>query len=59
VFLAAASANARIVRLTAISSVLVVRPDDAGDLTSLHHAGVWLVIDPKAIAACFTKQSDI
>jgi hypothetical protein len=57
--LAATSANARIVRLTALSSVLVVQPDDAGGLKSLHDAGVWLAIDPKAIAACFTSQSGI
>jgi hypothetical protein len=59
VFLAAASANARIVRLTAVSTILVVRPDDAADLTSLHDAGVWLVIDPRAIAACLTTPSGI
>jgi hypothetical protein len=54
--LAAASANAAIVRLTAIPSVLVVRPDDHDGLIQLRRAGVWLAVDPQAVAACFTKQ---
>jgi hypothetical protein len=57
VFLAAASANAAIIRMTAISSILVVRPDDRDGLTRLREAGVWLAIDPRAIAACFSKQT--
>ena len=55
VFRAAASANAAIVRMTAIPAVLVVRPDDQAGLTRLREAGVWLAIDPQAIAACFSK----
>ncbi len=55
VFLAAASANAAIVRMTAIPAILVVRPDDRNGLTRLRAAGVWLAIDPQAIAACFAK----
>jgi hypothetical protein len=56
VFLAAASANAAIVRMTAIPAVLVVRPDDHDGLTRLRQAGVWLAIDPQAIAACLAQQ---
>jgi hypothetical protein len=55
VFLAAASANAAIVRMTAVPAILVVRPDDRDGLTRLREAGVWLAMDPQAIAACFTK----
>jgi hypothetical protein len=55
VFLAAASAQAAIVRETAIPAILVVRPDDKDGLTRLRQAGVWLAMDPRAIAACFTK----
>jgi hypothetical protein len=55
VFLAAASANAAVVRMTAIPAILVVRPHDHDGLTRLRDAGVWLAIDPQAIAACFTK----
>jgi len=55
VFLAAASANATIVRMTALPSLLVVRPDDRNGLARLHQAGVWLTMDPQAIAACLTK----
>src|ERR1700704_1499060 len=53
VFLAAASANAAIVRMTAIPAILVVRPDDHDGLARLRNAGAWLSIDPLAIAACF------
>ena len=55
VFLAAASANAAIVRMTAIPAVLVVRPDGHDGLTRLREAGAWLAIDPQAVAACLTK----
>ncbi len=55
VFAAAVSANAAIVRITAIPSLLVVRPDDHDGLTRLRGAGAWLTMDPQAIAACFTK----
>jgi hypothetical protein len=51
-FLAAASADAAIVRMTAVPSVLVVRPDQHDGLARLRKAGVWLAIDPQAIAAC-------
>lgn len=55
VLLAAASASAAIVRLTAIPSLLVVRPDDHDGLVRLRSAGAWLTMDPQAIAACFAK----
>ena len=55
VFLAAASANAAIVRGTALSGLLVVRPDDNDGLTQLRKAGAWLIIDPQALAACTAK----
>jgi hypothetical protein len=51
-FLAAASADAAIVRVTAVPSLLVVRPDQRDGLARLRKAGVWLAIDPQAIAAC-------
>lgn len=52
VFLAAASANAAIVRQTAVGSILVVRPEGTDGLARLREAGVWLTIDPQAIGAC-------
>jgi len=58
-FSAAASANAAIVRVTAVPSLLVVRPDGAEGLSRLHEAGAWFVIDPQAIAACFTNKAAI
>jgi hypothetical protein len=59
VFAAIASADAAIVRTTAIPTLMVVRPKDHGALERLHNAGVWLTIDPRAIAACFIKERDI
>jgi hypothetical protein len=53
IFEAAASANAAIVRTTALPAVLVVRPNDQHGMTRLRKAGAWLTIDPQAIAACF------
>jgi hypothetical protein len=55
VVLAAASADAAIVRTTAVPSLLVVRPDDHDGLARLRTAGAWLAIDPRAIAACLTN----
>jgi hypothetical protein len=55
VFLAAASANAAIVRMTAIPAILVVRPDGRDGLTRLREAGVWFAADPRAVAACFSN----
>ncbi len=57
IFAAAASADAAIVRLTAIHSILVVRPDDHEGVARLRQAGVWLALDPQAIAACFTDRT--
>jgi hypothetical protein len=54
-FLAAASADAAIVRMTAVPSLLVVRPDQHDGVTRLRKAGVWLVMDPQAIAACISR----
>jgi hypothetical protein len=54
VLLAAASAHAAIVRMTALPSLLVVRPDDNDGLRQLREAGAWLTLDPRAIAACVT-----
>jgi hypothetical protein len=57
IFEAAASADAAIVRTTAIAAILVVRPNDHDGLTRLRAAGAWLTIDPQAVAACFTHQN--
>src|ERR1700760_1110783 len=53
--LAAASADAAIVRMTAVPSLLVVRPDQHDGLSRLRNAGVWLAMDPQAIAACVSR----
>ncbi|WP_346656111.1 hypothetical protein [Bradyrhizobium sp. dw_78] len=55
IFKAAASANAAIVRTTALPTVLVVRPDGREGMARLRKAGVWLTIDPQAVAACFNS----
>ncbi len=54
IFEAAASADAAIVRTTAVAAILVVRPGKQQGLTRLHQAGAWLTIDPQAVAGCFT-----
>jgi hypothetical protein len=55
VFFATASANAAIVRMTALPTLLVVRPDDNDGLARLRKTGAWLTLYPRAIAACATK----
>jgi hypothetical protein len=55
IFEAAASADAAIVRTTAVAAILVVRPDEHEGLTRLRQAGAWLTIDPQAVAGCFSK----
>jgi hypothetical protein len=59
VFEATASADAAIVRTTAITAILVVRPDAREGLTRLREAGAWLTIDPQAIAGCFNIDKEI
>src|SRR6202012_4641990 len=54
-FRAAASADAAIVRMTTLPSLLVVRPDRRDGLARLHQAGAWFAINPQAIAACVSK----
>jgi len=52
---AAASADAAIVRTTAIPALLVVRPLEHDGMARLRQAGAWLAMDPQAIDACFSK----
>ena len=56
-FSAADSANAAIVRMTAVPSLLVVRPDGAEGLSRLREAGAWFAVDPQAVAACFSSRA--
>jgi hypothetical protein len=55
VFQAAATAEADIVRDTALPTLLVVRPDDHDGLSRLHEAGAWFVVDAQAVSACFGR----
>lgn len=45
-------AKARFVRFGGASFIAVVIPDDAGYQARVLNAGAWLVLDPKALAAC-------
>ncbi len=54
-FLAAASAEAAVVRMTAVPSLLVVRLNERDGLARLRRAGAWVALDPQAIAACLGK----
>jgi hypothetical protein len=56
IFEAAASADAAVVRTTAVAAILVVRPTDHDGLNRLRQAGAWLTLDPQAIAACFNNS---
>src|SRR5882724_6557129 len=56
IFEATASADAAIVRTTAVTALLVVRPNDHEGLIRLRQAGAWLTIDPQAIAGCFNDR---
>nr|WP_249160933.1 hypothetical protein [Bradyrhizobium manausense] len=55
VFQAAGSAQASIVRATALPTLLVVRPDDHDGLSRLREAGAWFVMDAQAVSACFGR----
>jgi hypothetical protein len=55
VMMGAASADASIVRTTAVPSLLVVRPGERDGMARLRQAGAWLIVDPRAIAACFAE----
>lgn len=55
--LAAASAKADIVRMTAIPALLVIRPANDDGLARLREAGAWLAIDPQAISACLETDA--
>lgn len=57
VFSAVASSGAAIVRVTALTAVVVVRPGDHDGLTRLRQAGAWLTIDPQAIASCIANTT--
>jgi hypothetical protein len=59
VFEATASADAAIVRTTAVAAILVVRPDAHEGLARLREAGAWLTIDPQAVAGCFNTDKEI
>ncbi|MGA7804753.1 hypothetical protein [Bradyrhizobium sp.] len=52
---AAASADAAVVRMTAVPSLLIVRPDGQDGLRRLRASGAWFAIDPQAVAACLGK----
>ena len=53
--LAAASADAALVRTTTLPSLLVVRPGASDGLARLREAGAWLAIDPQTVSACFSR----
>jgi hypothetical protein len=55
IFEATASADAAIVRTTAVTALLVVRPNDHEGLSRLRQAGAWLTINPQAVAGCFNN----
>ena len=55
VFEAVGSAQAAIVRVTALPTLIVVRADDHDGLPRLREAGAWFVMDAQAVSACFGR----
>jgi len=51
-FAAAAAAEASIVRVGAVGSVLVVQPSALNGLQRLYRAGAWLAVNPTGLGAC-------
>jgi hypothetical protein len=54
IFEAAASADAAMIRMTAIPWLIVVQPDSHDGIARLRQSGAWLAIDPQASAACLS-----
>ena len=57
-FAAVAAAEAAVVRTTALSSIVVVRPHGADGLARLRAAGGWFALDPQAVGACLNFPRD-
>jgi len=57
VFGAVSSASASVVRETAFSSMLVIKLSPVDGLSRLRQSGVWLTLDPQAVAACLRSTS--
>ncbi len=55
--LAAAEANALLVRSGAIPAIAIVKPAPTDGLMKLRAAGAWFAVDPQAIAACFSNAT--
>lgn len=55
--LAAATAEASVVRTGAISAIMIVQPARNGGLAKLRAAGAWFTMDPQAVAACFSNST--
>lgn len=49
----AVDAGARFIRFGGLPFIAVVIPDDAGYAARILGQGAWLVVDPRALAACF------
>lgn len=52
---ATASAHAAIVRTGFIPTILIVQLAEQDGLQRLREAGMWLAINPQAIAGCMTQ----
>jgi hypothetical protein len=54
-FNAAASAEASIVRVGGLGSILVVEPAATNGLERLYRAGAWLSVNPAGVGGCLTN----
>lgn len=54
---ATAAAGALVIRTGAIPAIMIVQPARDDGMERLRDAGAWLALDPRAVAACFSKPT--
>ena len=57
--LEAVGGGGRFVRFGGLPFIAVVMPDDGDYADRMLHAGAWLVLDPRALAACSAALSSV
>jgi hypothetical protein len=55
----AVGGGGRFVRFGGLPFIAVVMPDDGDYADRMLHAGAWLVLDPRALAACSAALSSV
>jgi hypothetical protein len=55
----AVDGGGRFVRFGGLPFIAVVMPDDSDYANRMLHAGAWLVLDPRALAACSAALTSV